>query len=63
MQLDENDAFVLVGHPDRIRLCRAAREMFEALEAQEFAEFDPEASRRKGYFDLRIAALKKARAA
>ena len=43
----------------------AAEAMFEALEAQEMAEFDPEAARRKGYFDraraLREAALKKAR--
>ena len=39
--------------------------MFEALCAQEMAEFDPEASSRKGYFDnaleLRKDALAKAR--
>jgi hypothetical protein len=43
----------------------AAEAMFEALCAQEMAEFDPEASRRKGYFDnareLRKTALAKAR--
>ena len=43
----------------------AAEEMFDALAAQEMAEYDPEAARRKGYFDraraLREAALKKAR--
>jgi hypothetical protein len=43
----------------------AAEGMFEALCAQEVAEFDPDASRRKGYFDnareLRNAALAKAR--
>lgn len=65
VQLDEHNAFVLVGYPDRIRLARAAGDMFAALEAQEQAEFDPAAARRKGYFDrareLRIAALKKAR--
>jgi hypothetical protein len=39
--------------------------MYEALCAQEMAEFDPEASSRKGYFinarKLRKAALAKAR--
>ncbi len=43
----------------------AAEAMFEALCAQEMAEYDPEASRRKGYFDnareLRTVALAKAR--
>lgn len=43
----------------------AAEAMFEALCAQEMAEFDPEAARRKGYFDnareLRKTALAKAR--
>jgi len=60
---------------DDFHLCRAeaglrlkidaAEAMFEALQAQEMAEFDPEAARRKGYFDraraLRQAALSKAR--
>jgi hypothetical protein len=39
--------------------------MLAALEAQEMAEHDPEAARRKGYFDharnLRKAAIAKAR--
>lgn len=52
------------GEPQR-RLCEAASAMLEALEAQEMAEHDPEAARRKGYFDhardLRKAALAKAR--
>ena len=43
----------------------AAEIMFEALCAQEMAEYDPEASNRKGYFtnarELRNAALAKAR--
>jgi hypothetical protein len=43
------------------------RELLEALEAQEMAEWDPEASRRKGYFDrareLRRAALAATRGA
>lgn len=43
----------------------AAEAMFEALCAQEMAEFDPEASNRKGYFtnarELRETALAKAR--
>jgi hypothetical protein len=43
----------------------AAEAMFEALSAQEMAEFDPEASDRKGYFhnarELRKTALAKAR--
>jgi hypothetical protein len=42
-------------------LMAAAPEMLEALEAQEMAEWDAEAARRKGYFDrareLRRAAL------
>jgi hypothetical protein len=46
-------------------LYAAAEAMFEALEAQGMAEFDPDAARRKGYFDrareLRTAALRKAR--
>ena len=41
------------------------KKAFEALCAQEMAEFDPEAARRKGYFDnareLRKSALAKAR--
>lgn len=52
------------GEPQR-RLCEAAAAMLEALEAQEMTEHDPEAARRKGYFDrardLRKAALAKAR--
>jgi hypothetical protein len=40
-------------------LVYAAPLMLEALEAQEWAEYDPEASRRKGYFD-RARALRKA---
>jgi hypothetical protein len=52
------------GEPQR-RLCEAAATMLEALEAQEMAEHDPEAARRKGYVDhardLRKAALAKAR--
>lgn len=59
------DAYTLIHGEDKRRLCDAAEAMFEALEAQEMAEFDPEASRRKGYFDnaraLREAALKTAR--
>jgi hypothetical protein len=43
----------------------AAPDMLEALEAQEMAEWDPEAARRKGYFDrareLRRAAIAKAK--
>jgi hypothetical protein len=43
----------------------AAEAMFDALCAQEMAEFDPEAARRKGYFDnaleLRRSALAIAR--
>jgi hypothetical protein len=46
------------------RLIAAAPELLEALEAQEMAEWDPEASRSKGYFDrareLRRAAIAKA---
>jgi hypothetical protein len=46
-------------------LVYAATLMLEALEAQKWAEYDPEASRRKGYFGraraLRKAALAKAR--
>ena len=49
------------------QLRKAAPAMLEALEAQELAEWDAEASRRKGYFDrareLRRAALAAARAA
>lgn len=52
------------GDADR-HLCEAASDMLAALEAQEMAEYDPEAARRKGYFDhackLRKAALAKAR--
>lgn len=59
------DAYELIHGEDKRRLCDAAEAMFEALEAQEMAEFDPEASRRKGYFDnaraLRETALKTAR--
>ena len=40
-------------------LVYAAPLLLEALEAQEWAEYDPEASRRKGYFD-RARALRKA---
>jgi len=47
------------------RLMAAAPEMLEALEAQEMAEWVPEAARRKGYFDrareLRRAALTRAK--
>lgn len=43
------------------RLIAAAPEMLDALKAQEMADADPEASRRKGYFDraldMRRAAL------
>ena len=43
----------------------AAADMLAALEMQEMAEYDPEASRRKGYFDtardMRKAAIAKAR--
>lgn len=46
-------------------LMAAAPDMLEALEAQEMAGWDPEAGRRKGYFDrareLRLAALAKAK--
>jgi hypothetical protein len=46
-------------------LREAAPELLEALEAQEMAEWDPEAARRKGYFDrareLRRAAIAKAK--
>jgi hypothetical protein len=60
------DNFVLhdADTDKRLRL-DAAEAMFEALCAQEMAEFDPEASSRKGYFDnaleLRKDALAKAR--
>ncbi len=60
------DDYVLSRADDGLRLkIDAAGEMFDALAAQEMAEYDPEAARRKGYFDraraLRQAALKKAR--
>jgi len=60
------DDFVLHNADTDKRLkLDAAEAMFEALCAQEVAEFDPEAARRKGYFDrardLRKAALAKAR--
>jgi hypothetical protein len=46
------------------RLIAAAPDMLAALEMQQMAEYDPEASRRKGYFDrareLRDAAIAKA---
>jgi hypothetical protein len=52
------------GDADQL-LCEAAADMLAALEAQEMAEHDPEAARRKGYFDiardLRKAAIAKAR--
>jgi hypothetical protein len=60
-----NDWFLRQCGEDVHRKLEAAEAMFEALEAQEMAEFDPEASRRKGYFEraraFREAALKKAR--
>jgi hypothetical protein len=47
------------------RLQQSNAELLEALEAQEMAECDPQASRRKGYFDhareLRKAAIANAR--
>ena len=60
------DNFVLHNADTDKRLkLDAAEAMFEALCAQEMAEFDPEAARRKGYFDhardLRKSALAKAR--
>ena len=59
------DEYTLIHGKDKRRLSDAAEAMFAALEAQEMAEFDPEASHRKGYFDhariLRKAALKTAR--
>ena len=49
---------------DDVLLRRAAPDMLDALKAQEMADADPEASRRKGYFDrardMRRAALAKA---
>jgi hypothetical protein len=60
------DNYVL-HHADAAKRLKldAAEAMFEALCAQEMAEFDPEASSRKGYFinarKLRKAALAKAR--
>jgi|SRR5579875_1254680 hypothetical protein len=46
------------------RLISAALELLEALKYQEFADADPEAARRKGYYDearrLRRAAIAKA---
>jgi hypothetical protein len=60
------DGYILrTGGEALRRKIDAAEAMFDALEAQEMAEFDPQASRRKGYFDraraLRQAALGKAR--
>ncbi len=60
------DDFVLHNADAGMRLkLDAAEAMFDALCAQEMAEFDPEASHRKGYFDnaleLRKNALAKAR--
>jgi hypothetical protein len=60
------DDFVLHNAEAGMRLkLDAAEAMFEALCAQEIAEVDPEAGRRKGYFDnalqLRKNALAKAR--
>lgn len=50
---------------DEARLRDAAPDLLEALEAQEMAEWDPEAAQRKGYFDrareLRRAALAQAK--
>jgi hypothetical protein len=50
---------------DKASLVNAAPDMLEALEAQEMAEWDPEAARRKGYFDrareLRRAAIARAK--
>lgn len=47
------------------RACNAFQDMLEALEAQQMAEYDREASIRKGYFDharqLRERALAKAK--
>ena len=57
--------FLRRGGEDQRRKIDAAEAMFEAMEAQEMAEFDPAAARRKGYFGraraLREAALKAAR--
>ncbi len=60
------DDFVLHNADVGMRLkLDAAEAMFEALCAQEMAEFDPETGRRKGYFDnalqLRKNALAQAR--
>jgi len=48
-----------------IRIRDAAPEMLASLEAQDMAECDPAAARRKGYFDsarlLRKAAIAEAR--
>jgi hypothetical protein len=50
---------------DDLHLRLAAYDMLAALEAQEMAEADPEAGRRKGYFDhareMRKAAITKAK--
>lgn len=60
-----DDFHLCKADESRRRKIDAAQEMFDALEAQDMAECDPEAARRKGYFDharaLRKAALSKAR--
>jgi hypothetical protein len=60
-----DDWFLQQCSRDFRRKLDAAETMFEALEAQEMAEFDSDAARRKGYFEralaLREAALKNAR--
>jgi hypothetical protein len=65
---DAEDAATAGHDPHDIangQLMAAAPEMLEALEAQEMAEWDADAARRKGYFDrakeLRRAALARAK--
>jgi hypothetical protein len=51
--------------PEAAAIINASADMLEALEAQQMAEYDAEASRRKGYFErareMREAALAKAK--
>jgi hypothetical protein len=62
---EEHGDVVAYCHPVNAPVIAASTELLAALEMQEMAEADPEASRRKGYFDtareMRRAAIKKTR--